>query len=121
MIRLALLIGVFAIAQMSFLSRAQAASESEMELTLCSKWVTEGAAVTTFTCSKNGKSYATGLSLCTKEKSQSTVEEMISDLKVQRLFCKPEWSVSAFDCSKDEDTETAACAEEYSNSMAASN
>lgn len=118
MIRFAMLIAVFIFAQIAFLNTAQA---DEMELTLCSKWVTEASAVTTFTCSKNGKSYATGLSFCTKEKSQSTVEEMIADIKVQRIFCKPEWAVNPFDCSKDEDVETAACAEEFQNSLSAAN
>ncbi len=117
MIRLLMLIAVFVLMMVTNLQRAHA---EEMNLTLCSKWVTDNAAPTTFTCSKNGKTYATGLSFCTTEKSQSTIEEMISDIKVTRLFCKPEWSISAFECSKDEDEETAACAEEFkASSMAA--
>lgn len=118
MYRLALLIFVFFLMMFSNLQRAHA---DEMNLSLCSKWVTDAAAQTTFTCSKNGKIYATGLSLCTTEKSQSTVEEMIADLKVTRLFCKPEWGKDAFDCSHDEDPEIAACAEEFTGSMSASN
>lgn len=118
MIRFGMLVAVFIVAQIVFLNHAQA---EELELTLCSKWVSEASAVTTFTCSKNGKAYATGLSFCTREKSQSTVEEMIADIKVQRIFCKPEWAVNAFDCSKDEDPETVACAEEFQGSLSAGN
>lgn len=118
MLRLFMLIAVFVLMMITNLQRAHA-TETEMNLTLCSKWV-DSAATTTFTCSKNGKTYATGLSFCTVEKSQSTIEEMISDIKVTRLFCKPEWSVSAFECSKDEDAETAACADEFQASSMAS-
>lgn len=118
MLRIGMLVAVFILAQLAFLNLAQA-EEKEMSLSLCSKWVSESSStVTTFTCAKNGKSYATGLSFCTTENSQSTVEEMITDLKVTRIFCKPEWSKNAFDCSKDDDLETQACANEYQSAIA---
>lgn len=113
MIRFLILVAVFLLMMVTNLQRAHASEE--MNLTLCSKWVADSDAVTTFTCSKNGKTYATGLSFCTTEKSQSTVEEMISDIRITRLFCKPEWSDSPFECSKDEDSETAACADEFNS------
>ncbi len=118
MLRLILLIAVFVLMMVTNLQRAQA---EEMNLTLCSKWVTDGNSTSTFTCSKNGKTYATGLSFCTTEKSQSTLEEMIADLKVTRIYCKPEWSGNAFECSKDDDAEIADCAEEFKNSSFAQN
>lgn len=120
MLRFVMLIAVFILMMVTNLQRAEA-SETGMELTLCSKWVADSNPVTTFTCSKNGKTYATGLSFCTTEKSQSTIEEMIADIKVTRIFCKPEWSGNAFECSKDEDAETAACGEEFQASSMAAN
>ncbi|MGE4132545.1 MAG: hypothetical protein AB7F86_12955 [Bdellovibrionales bacterium] len=113
MLRYITLAAAFVLAQIIFLSHAQA----DTELVFCDKWAGEAPQSETFKCS-NGKSYVTGMGFCTTETSESTVEDMIAGLKVTRLFCAPEKSGEAFDCSHDEDPETLACAKEFFGQVA---